>query len=89
MPALKIAITELAIVAVGSALIIMFYAWAHPGAGYSILFLALAAVAVLSAWTVRQATTNLGLRRWVGVVVVAGCTVVVTFVSCGCPWSFC
>ena len=65
MPKLKIAITQLVVVALGSALIIACGAWAHQrGHSWFIPFLpALAIVAVVSAYAIGQATIKLGLRR--------------------------
>jgi hypothetical protein len=83
MPALKIAVGELVIVALGSALIVTSYAWAHHHGyrSYSILVLGLTFVAVASVWAVRRATTKLGLRRWLGLAVTACCAVLATFVT--------
>ena len=83
MPALKIAIAELVIVALGSAFIIIGYFWADQRGWrtYSILNIGLAIVAVASAWAVRRATSNLGLRGWPGLMVTGCCAGLAVFAT--------
>jgi hypothetical protein len=74
MLTLRIAITELAIVALGSALTVAGHVWALQQGyrTYSILVVGLALVTVASVWAVRRAIAKLGLPRWKALIV-TGC----------------